>query len=179
MKAGYILFFLLLGSAPVVAEQICDANEYPLSLLVEQYVDHGDATLTDTRSKMTWMRCSLGQAWNGTTCTGSPAVYTWTDAHDALVELNKNGGFAGHSDWRIPHIPELARITERQCTNPRTNLELFPETPADFYWTETTPADPGYAYALSFGSEGAMFKDRKEAHHVRLVRGPCSFCQRK
>ena len=169
MKATHFLFLFLLGSAPALAAQTCDTEKYPLSIHPEQYTDNNNGTVTDDRSKLMWMRCSLGQDWSGSTCTGKPGGYTWQAAQDAASKLNKNG-YAGHSDWRLPQIPELAMITERQCANPRTNNVLFPETPASFFWTATEPADPGYAYALSFGPEGATFKNRKDALNVRLVR---------
>ena len=175
MKAGHVFFFLLLGSSPVWspawAEQICDTHSYPLSIHAELYKDNGDGTLTDNQSKLTWMRCTLGQVWSGSTCTGTAGTYTWQSALDAAVKLNQQGGYASRSDWRVPQIPELAMIVERQCSNPRTNIALFPETPANYFWTATTPADPGNAYVLSFGAEGARFKSRGEALNVRLVSG--------
>jgi hypothetical protein len=175
MKTRTFIYLLSLGSLPVWsaawAEQICDTHTYPMSIHAEQYKDNGDGTLTDTQSKLTWMRCSLGQAWSGATCTGTPAAHTWQSAQDAAVKLNQQGGYAGRSDWRVPQIPELAMIVERQCSNPRTNLALFPETPAGYFWTATEPADPGYAYVLSFGSEGAKYKSRGEMLNVRLVSG--------
>ena len=175
MKTKHFLIFFLLGNTPVWslawAEQMCDTKIYPLSIHVEQYKDNGDGTLTDNQSKLTWMRCSLGQAWSGTTCTGTPSNHTWQAAQDEADKLNRQGGYAGHKDWRVPQIPELAMIVERQCSNPRTNTALFPGTPASYYWTATVPADPGNAYVLSFGDEGAKYKSRGESLDVRLVSG--------
>lgn len=171
MKARHYLFFLLLGSMPLQAAQTCDTHVYPMSIHAEQYKDNGDGTLTDNQSKLTWMRCSLGQAWSGTGCSGTASTYTWQSAQDEAGKLNLLGGYGGHADWRVPHIPELAMIVERQCSSPRTNLKLFPATPANYFWTATTPADPGNAYVLSFGDEGAKYKGRGEKLNVRLVRG--------
>lgn len=171
MKARQFSFFLLLVSSPLWAEQICDTHSYPMSIHAEQFKDNGDGTLTDNQSKLTWMRCSLGQVWSGATCAGTLGAYTWQSAQDEAGKLNQQGGYAGHSDWRVPQIPELAMIVERQCSNPRTNLALFPGTPANYFWTATVPADPGNAYVLSFGAEGAKYKSREEVLSVRLVRG--------
>jgi len=175
MKARHVPFFLLIGGSlgwsPAWAEQKCDTHAYPLSIHAEQFKDNGDGTLTDTQSNLTWMRCSLGQVWSGTTCTGKSSTYTWESAKVETCKLNEQGGYAGHSDWRVPQIPELAMIVERQCSNPRTNLALFPETPSSYFWTATEPADPGNAYVLSFGDEGAKFISRGETLNVRLVRG--------
>lgn len=175
MKTRLFLFLLSLGSLPfwpvVWAEQICDSHAYPMSIHAGRFKDNGDGTLTDTQSKLTWMRCSLGQVWSGTTCMDKPNTLTWESAKAEACKLNEQGGYAGHSDWRVPQIPELAMIVERQCSNPRTNLALFPETPAGYFWTATEPADPGNAYVLSFGDEGAMYKNRGEMLNVRLVSG--------
>ncbi len=170
MKPNYFIFLFLLGSTMALAEQTCDTQSYPLSIQPDQYTDNDNGTLSHSYSKMTWMRCSLGQEWSGMTCTGNATGYTWPAAQEAASKLNQQG-YGGYNDWRLPHIPELAMITERQCANPRTNIELFPNTPASFFWTATEPADAGFAYALSFGPEGATFKKRKDELNVRLVRG--------
>lgn len=37
---------------------------------IGHYIDNGDGTVTDTRTGLTWMRCALGQTWDGSTCVG-------------------------------------------------------------------------------------------------------------
>lgn len=174
MKTKLLLLLLLLGNTSVWAEQTCDTQSYPMSAPAERFKDNGDGTLTDIQSRLTWMRCALGQNWTGTTCTGSPSYYTWQSAQDAANKLDNEGGYANHLDWRVPHIPELAMIVERQCANPRANLTLFPATPAAYFWTATTRRGPGmeaFAYVISFGAEGAMYKNKEETFNVRLVSG--------
>ncbi len=166
-----VLLACTLTSSAVLAAQTCNTKDYPLSIKAEQYQGNVNGTLTDNQSALTWMRCSLGQTWSENTCTGQPATHTWQSAQEAASKLNQQGGYAGRSDWRVPHIPELAMIVERQCTNPRTNLALFPETPANYFWTATVPAIPGNAYVLSFGAEGAQYKGKEEMLNVRLVSG--------
>ncbi len=107
----------------------CNTEKYPLSTPNESFIDNGNGTVTDKITEHVWMRCSLGQTWNGKTCTGEPRAYSWQDAKDEAVKLNKSGGYGGYSDWRVPIMPELAMIIERQCTNPRINQSLFPATP--------------------------------------------------
>ncbi len=171
MKKRHVLFLLVLGSSLAMAEQTCDSHTYPMSMHADQYHDNGDGTVTDNQSKLTWMRCSLGQTWTGTTCTGTPTTHSLPVALAEACKLNEQGGYAGRSDWRVPQIPELAMIVERQCNNPRTNQALFPETPASYFWTATSPADPGNGYVLSFGIEGAKYTGREETLNVRLVSG--------
>jgi hypothetical protein len=140
---------------------------------VERYTDNGDGTLTDKQSGLMWMRCALGQSWTGTTCRGSPSTYSWQSAQAAASSLNQAGGYASHADWRMPHIPELAMIVERQCANPRINLTLFPATPSSYFWTATGRRGKGMdaeGYLLSFGAEGAGHEQKDDLHYARLVR---------
>ncbi len=164
---------LALGSTPVLATQSCDTSQYPLSAPTARFVDNHDGTVTDTSTHMMWMRCSLGQEWNGSACVKTPTPLSWQAAQDAAAAVNKQGGYAKHDDWRMPHIPELATIVERQCANPRTNIAVFPDTPPAFYWTASNRRGKGnenQAYVLSFGPEGTAGDPMSELHYVRLVR---------
>jgi hypothetical protein len=168
-----LLQLLWLAGIPATASQSCDTRSYPLSTPSVRFADNGDGTLTDTRSGLMWMRCALGQQWTGATCSGAPSAYSWQAAQGAAVELNRHGGYAKFTDWRVPHIPELAMIVERQCANPRINLDLFPATPAAYFWTATGRRGPGMnaeAYLLSFGPEGAAHNAKQDLHFARLVR---------
>lgn len=173
MKTIAYAMMLVLGSAPAIASQSCDTHSYPMSTPTERFTDNGDGTVTDTQSGLMWMRCTLGQRWTGTSCSGEPNGLTWQAAQEAAHRLNTQGGYASHADWRMPHIPELAMIVERQCANPRVNLVLFPQTPATYFWTATGrrgPGQDGQAYRLSFGPEGAGPNNKDELHFARLVR---------
>lgn len=57
-----------------------------------------------------WMRCSLGQTWEGNTCAGVAKEFTFDEAQAALKELNAKGGAHGKTDWRVPTPPELASL---------------------------------------------------------------------
>ncbi len=173
MKAFPLAGLLLLGCAQVLASQTCDTHSYPMSTPTERFADNGDGTITDTQSGLMWMRCALGQTWTGSSCRGDPSALTWMSAQDAAKSLNTGGGYASHADWRMPHIPELAMIIERQCDNPRVNLKLFPDTPASWFWTATGrrgKGQDGQAYRLSFGPEGAGPEAKNDLHFARLVR---------
>lgn len=178
MNSRLFLLLLSFGVMPfcsiVWAKQTCEKS-FPMSAPVKRFIDNGDGTLTDVEPDLTWMRCSLGQTWTGSTCTGSPVTYSLKAAQNAANKLNHEGGYANHHDWRVPQIRELASIVERQCFNPRINLALFPATPAAYFWTATmrphAPKDDPYAYAISFGTEGPMHINKNMKHYVRLVSG--------
>jgi hypothetical protein len=177
MAKRQLFVVLLAACAPALASraasQSCDTTAYPLSSPTERFTDNGDGTVTDKQSGLMWMRCALGQSWTGSTCKGAPKTYTWQSAQGAASALNQEGGYASHTDWRMPHIPELAMIVERQCANPRINLALFPATPASYFWTATGRRGAGMdaeAYLLSFGAEGAGHNAKDDLHFARLVR---------
>jgi hypothetical protein len=164
---------LALATTPAFATQSCDTSLYPLSAPTTRFIDNHDGTITDTSTHMMWMRCSIGQSWTGSTCKGNPESMSWQAAQDAAVALNKQAGYASHTDWRMPRIPELANIIERQCAGPRTNITVFPNTPAAFFWTASERHGKGnenQVFVLSFGPEGTGGAPMSEQHFVRLVR---------
>ena len=90
------------------------------------YTDNGDGTVTDPTTGLVWMRCAMGQKWDGSDCLGAAGGYNWTDAN-ALTGTTK---FAGQSDWRLPNVRELATIVDRTSSNPANDVVAFPNTPA-------------------------------------------------
>ncbi len=179
------------SSHPAAASRSdCDTSVYPLSSPTSQFENGSDGTVTDKQSKLMWMRCAVGQSWAQGTCVGQTAALSWADAEQAAKAINKGGKFF-YSDWRLPQLPELASISERQCKSPRINLEVFPNTAAEFFWSATSRpagaagAPPGsaaaasgaqsetpehYAFVLSFGPDGVSYANKQEQHDVRLVR---------
>jgi len=160
------------GMAADAPAQTCDVSLYPLSTPTTRFIDNNDGTITDKASKLMWMRCALGQSWVNGTCSGSAAALTWQGAQGAAQEINKRGNFF-FSDWRLPQVPELAGIAERQCKNPRINLTVFPGTPPVAFWTATSrpsTAVESFAFVLGFGADGITYVSKEETHDVRLVR---------
>ena len=170
---GLIAQLTLVGAVAAqgtAAEQTCVAAESTLPLT--RFQDNGDGTVTDTESKLMWMRCPSGQRWVNARCTGKAATYNWVAAARQADQISSNGE-AFFNDWRVPAMRDLATITDRGCKNPRTNLVVFPGTPPTAFWTSTSrpggkPED--MALALSFGAEGVMAARKEERFYVRFVR---------
>lgn len=160
-----------------VAAQDCQLD-IAASTPTSRFVDNADGTVTDSATALTWKRCSEGQAWNGTTCTGNEATFTWQQA----LQVGTDAAFAGASDWRLPNIKELSSLVEYQCVTPAINLVVFPNTSGMFFWSSTV-----FSHALSYqgwderahyvsfydgisnGSDDYGYKGYSKA--VRLVRG--------
>ncbi|MBK1640888.1 hypothetical protein CKO12_03145 [Chromatium okenii] len=136
-----------------------------------RYRDLGDGTVLDKETDLQWMRCALGQTWAGETCNGEAKEYNWDAAHAAANELNQRGGYAGHSDWRLPSIDELKTlIVEGQ--KPTIDQQAFPNTPSSWFWSGSPYANySGFAWYVNFDYGHASSDDRYDDYHVRLVRG--------
>ena len=162
----------------------------------EQLMKKG--TWRDPKTNLVWMRCSLGQTWNGKTCTGEAKKYTWQEALDAAKAFNSNGGVGGYTDWVIPHIEDLPTI--RYCSTgfdntreiptkagdtktiedgckgegyqrPTINQTIFPNTKDSVYWSSSPLANDGaYAWSVYFYDGSGGYGGKGYARFVRLVR---------
>ncbi len=151
----------------------------------ERYTVNEDGTVTDKTSGLTWMQCSLGQEWDGTTCIGDLETYTWDEAREIAPDYS----FAGHSDWRLPTDTELETLVycsdgeaqrredgklmgcEGDFDRPTIVQAIFPGTPQAWFWTDTTsPHEVDYAWSVHFGEAYILDNEKTYSYHVRLVR---------
>lgn len=147
---------------------------YPATTPDADIADAGSGTVRHIPTGLTWKRCAEGQTWDGTTCTGGAAGYTWQQALGRADSVN--AGTAGtqnatQTDWRLPNINELKSIAELGCVNPAINTTQFPNASASNFWSGSPLA--GYSdYAsvvyFDYGSGGADL--RSDTYQVRLVR---------
>jgi hypothetical protein len=104
----------------------------------------------------------------GGQCAGSIC-----DTSDFVRSVNA-AGYCGYHDWRLPTRDELQSISDlrKAETPPTVNLEYFPFTQADEYWSFN---DYSFQYAAAwtwnfrFGHDRVDWK--KAPKFVRLVRG--------
>jgi hypothetical protein len=126
--------------------------------------------VTDIQTGLQWMRFSLGQEWKEGTCIGEARKYTWQEALDVAETLNRQGGYAGHRDWRVPIKDELQTLVN-SSRHPAIHPSAFPNTPASWYWSSSPYAgSPGYAWNVGFNAGYVNAYDRAYSNHARLVR---------
>jgi hypothetical protein len=184
---------------PVVAQPVAEAVKpvpIPTSALVKpasvavdnwQTIDRyqvKDGLVKDTVTGLMWMRCSLGQIWNGSTCQGEVKKYKWDEA----MKQN-NSSYAGFNDWRVPTIQELkslvycssgktieakserASICDGEFVKPTILQVAFPKTPEALTWS-SSPYNDRSSWAVSFSAGGEWyFVTSPPISSVRLVRG--------
>lgn len=125
------------------------------------FVDNGDATVSDNATGLMWAQNDNGKALN------------WEDA----LEYANNATIAGYTDWRLPNVKEINSIADYSGVFPSMNTNYFNLTELTnakgqkdypFYWTSTSnsyiqalhiePGDtesdfvPGYTYAWIFAA---------------------------
>lgn len=157
-----------------VMAQVCKDSTIKPRIDPEQYIDHGDGTITDAKTGLMWATCSIGQNWSSGGCSGVAANLDWDDALTTVEQFNSSGGLGGHADWRLPNIKELGSLVDPQCHSPAIKLEFFPDTPSATYWSSTARvddsgnADGGYSIDFATGSD--LSPEVTELRHIRVVR---------
>ena len=126
---------------------------------------NSNTEVKDTQTGLIWQRCSLGQTWSGTSCTGTAATYNWTNA----LQTAKNMG----NGWRVPNIKELDSLIEQACYSPSINETYFPNTVNSYYWSSSpVPYDSYTAWIVHFGNgyDSSVYPYKANNTYVRLVR---------
>jgi hypothetical protein len=160
-----LLSLLLLGLTAQGAYATCQ-DKIPASTPSSDFTVHDNGTVTHNKTGLMWMRCSLGQSWDGSTCSGSAISFTWANALAAA----QSHTFADNSDWRLPNKHELASIVEERCANPAINSTVFPNTAGAFWSSSPNASLSNSAWYVSFFYGDASSNLKNHNGVVRLVR---------
>lgn len=158
------------------------ATDYDTGLQWEQKTD--DSTVHDTDNLYSW----CADANSDHLCDNAANPPDGSAFGAFLGTLNNgtsedgtatSGCFAGHCDWRLPAIEELAGIVDLSApgcsafTDACIDQTVFGPTVEGFYWSATTnAADPGQAWfvGFDFGYVGSLPKWFDFIVYVRAVR---------
>lgn len=100
---------------------------------------------------------------------GQPATYC--NISEFVSRVNE-AGLCGSSDWRVPTRAELESLVYYGTTRPAVDVNYFPSTVNDYYWSISPTAagkDTAWAISFQFGFSAPLRRDNPRA--VRLVRG--------
>lgn len=169
VAAGLVTALLAICAGPVQA-QCALGNEnpwVPASTPVDEFVYLGDGMILHQPTRLVWLRCPLGQTWDGSACAGSADLMTWSEAlaaADAHTQMEVD-------DWRLPNRNELASIVEDRCYSPAVNFAAFPGTAPAGFWT-SSPLVPSVdrRWRLDFDDGRLEPADATQLNAIRLVR---------
>lgn len=72
---------------------------------------NGQLTVFDSKTKLNWMRCTLGQVSTPIeACETPPVKFRGFDEINAYIKDFNLKGYAGHNDWRLPSYEELSTL---------------------------------------------------------------------
>jgi hypothetical protein len=155
----------------------------------DRFVDRGDGTVLDTSTRLVWEKKGRRAGdlhdvdrrafWSS---DGSQeTIWDWL----VLVNRETGRGYAGHDDWRIPNVKEMATLFDARNDEPHIAPIFTKEacaeldearcssTAGEFYWTSTSFADyPAQAMAIGYGSLIIDGRLKTAPLAVRAVRGP-------
>ncbi|MCP4699493.1 MAG: DUF1566 domain-containing protein, partial [Gammaproteobacteria bacterium] len=159
-----------------------------------RYIAYDNGTALDTETGLMWMRCALGQTWDGQTCRGEGKRMVWEMAK--RQRLN----FAGHDDWGIPTIEELRTLVycsngkpayfslgkhadsepidlgcagepDKDHNSPTVVQKVFPVSPLRVWSSSPNAYDSGGGWHVVFKYGFANGYNESSSLRVRLVRG--------
>jgi hypothetical protein len=99
-----------------------------------------NTTVHDRRTKLTWHRqAAVGRV-------------TWEVAKSTC-----EGSLADGGRWRLPTLLELQSLVDVRAATPAIDATAFPETPIEYFWTQTAYAGAtDHYWAVNFDSGGAV-----------------------
>ena len=164
------ILVMLAGMASAMAQtQSVEANNPVNEVIVKSgHFMVRDHLVIDLQHGVEWMRCSVGQIWNGTDCEGVAVQLTQDDVAKAIVIANTQLG----PGWRLPSRAELEGLVCKACAPVKIELDSFPNTLGEPYWTgEVNGFAPRHIWTVNFmtGHTYGRFFPTQEVL-VRLVR---------
>lgn len=170
--------------------------------LAVRFTDNGDGTISDALTGRMWEKKG---DFDGVPVVCTSAVVC-PDPHDAdneytysfdnptgppgtvftvmLAQLNAGGGFAGHTDWRLPTLEELQALVDyadassptvqsvfdTACSPSCTAIACSCTAPGRTWTNDLLPSIVGNAWTVEFG-DGSVINDTRDTdYNARAVR---------
>jgi hypothetical protein len=128
--------------------------------------DTFDDQVIQKNKNLVWQRYVFGQKWQywgSNTKTEKLMTY-----EEAILLKSK---CANTTDWRLPSINELKSLLQYSFNfENKMDSSIFPNTPADFFWSYNTSDDGEKVKCVCFKRGVVVDKNRNDRGYVRLVR---------
>jgi len=136
---------------------------------INNFVDNGDNTITDSATGLMWMKddSQLAMNWE--------AALAWAQTKNSL-------NYLGYNDWRLPDTKELQSIVDytrskdfssSAAIDPKFNCTTITDeggfTNWPWYWSNTTHLDNMYGVYVTFGEALGYMKMPPTATYYTLV----------
>ena len=129
---------------------------------------NNNTEVKDKETGLIWQRCSLGQTWSGTSCTGKTTEYEWKAALQAAKKMG--------SGWRMPNVTELSSLLELACYFPAINKDFFPDTIHGMFWSSSPNAyRSNHVWCVSFYNGGVISNESEYSNQTGYQEG--GFCR--
>ena len=130
----------------------------------DRFALRGDVAV-DARTRLTWRRCAVGQAFNAASGTCQGATY----ATEALAKAKRAVDMeaaASKQAWRLPTIDELSAIADKACA-PMVRRAL-PGMSGPPMWTSSS-AGPGKVYQFDPAENKRVAEKENDAPGIVMV----------
>jgi len=115
---------------------------------MSRFTQNEDGTITDKETGLTWTKETLAK----------------DVTYDNALKVLGDG-------WRLPTIKELFSLVDHAREAPAIDVEVFPETESDWYWSSTPTAwNEAAVWVVDFGSGNVDYAHRNSHACVRAVR---------
>ena len=132
-----------------------DRTKSPGGAFVNDFVDNGNGMVTDRATGLMWQK------------GGSSDGMMWQDAKEHVNKLNTEK-FAGHSDWRLPTIEELASLMKPVKSEGNLYIDSVFSQKQEICWSgDTFGADTAWYASFKAGMIRHVYHF---FYHVRAVR---------
>ncbi len=129
------------------------ANE----LVKSRFKDNGDGTITDSKTGLMWQKSG----------SDKPMVSNYVQAY--IDEINKDKGFAGYNDWRLPTLYELKSLLETEKQPNGLFINPIFNSKQKYCWSLDKSSSEWGVIVFYNGKAGRIFLSNS-SFYIRAVR---------
>lgn len=175
--------FSLKGAKEAISKVLTNCEEVKKAILETEKT----GVVKNEKRGLMWMRCSLGQTWNGSTCKGKAEGYK---SVELAINTAKYYSYTGYSDWRLPTLSESKTLIycskgwspkNKYCNDesqiPTIDTVKFPNAPNDIFWTSSMtydyskPTAKFIRYNVVGSKEDVLFRIASRLGAIALING--------